>query len=186
MPPAPPTHQALPQWVDARKFAYQGVHLDGEVQLALLPRLNKTVLDSVRPVHAALDFSVDEQRHRLVSGPVNTRLSVICQRCLQPMEIEVDAELSVAVVAGEDEAQHLPRHLEPWLVTDPEGQADLYEVIEDELLLSLPMVAYHEHQCIDESLYSSGTPDPDHAGVEDRNNPFQVLNKLKSNGPKGR
>ena len=48
---------------------------------------------------------------------------------------------------------------------------------EEELLLNLPPVAYHEELCINEKLFSSGEP----VVVEqERKNPFQVLEQLKS------
>lgn len=178
MPLAPSSQQALPQWVDARKFAYQGVQIEGDIDLNLLPRLAKAVSGGAAPVHANLQFDLDESRHRIVTGQIFAGLSVICQRCLQPMDIAVDADLSVAIVATEEKAQQLPKHLEPWLLTE-EGVADLYEVIEDELLLSLPMVAYHDHQCLEKELYSTGTVQEETPIERGKDNPFAVLGVLK-------
>jgi len=179
MPLAPSSQQALPQWVDARKFAYQGVQIEGDIDLKSLPRLATAVVGGAEPVHAALQFALDPARHRVVTGHITAALSVTCQRCLQPMAITVDADLSVAIVATEEKAQQLPKHLEPWLLPDVEEMADLYEVIEDELLLSMPMVAYHDHQCLDKSLYSTGTVQEEKPAESKKHNPFAVLGALK-------
>jgi len=49
-------------------------------------------------------------------------------------------------------------------------------MIEEELLLSLPAVAYHSEPCLDSKLYSSGKP----VEVKETKNPFKVLEQLKS------
>ena len=63
-------------------------------------------------------------------------------------------------------------------ISDDDRAHVLERLIEEELLLALPMVAYHEHACVDASLYSSGE------SVEDEQeqqapNPFKVLEQLK-------
>jgi uncharacterized protein len=56
-----------------------------------------------------------------------------------------------------------------------EGQVDLYAMVEDELLLSLPAVAYHQEACVGPALFSSGEPVNEKQGK----NPFQILEQLK-------
>ncbi len=74
----------------------------------------------------------------------------------------------------EEHALALPEYLDPWIVG--EGAADFYEMIEDEMLLSLPAVAYHREPCINSKLFESGKP----VEVKKEKNPFQVLEQLKS------
>ena len=63
----------------------------------------------------------------------------------------------------------------------------MYQVIEDELIISLPMVAYHDHSCIASYLLDNETPSgEDKVAAEQRKlgqtkaNPFQVLEQLKA------
>ncbi|GAB1257330.1 23S rRNA accumulation protein YceD [Aurantivibrio plasticivorans] len=174
-----PKLQALPRWVDARKFAYQGVEMEGFIARDQLSRLADAVVQVVQPVHAKLQFSVDDSRHRIVSGEVNVEVEVTCQRCMESVPLSIQGQLLVGVVASEDEAKQLPRDIEPWLLADVEGNCDLYEVIEDELLLDLPMVSYHDYQCIDDSLYSSGDEVVEEK-AEEKPSPFDVLKNLKN------
>jgi len=165
--------------VDARKFAQQRVQLEGHISPEHLPRLVQAVSRIDTPVHARLEFGRDESGYRTVMGPLQATLTMTCQRCMGETEVEIHSQLAVAVVASDAESKALPRSLEPWVIDREEAEADLYAVVEDELLLDLPMVAYHDYQCIDEEMYSSGDATSAAAQEEGRRNPFQVLEQLK-------
>ncbi len=94
----------------------------------------------------------------------------VCQRCLGTLTVALEAPIAVGVVQDIAAEQRLPRRLDPWIVTDEEG--DLFDLAEEELLLALPIVALHE----DESCHAS----PVVAGDAGNNrNPFRVLAELK-------
>ncbi|MGI1678026.1 MAG: YceD family protein [Cellvibrionaceae bacterium] len=176
------THnQFLPQSVDARKFAHQGVDLGGELKLERLIRFQEAIVASISPLVAELRFDLDASRHRVLTGTIKGEVSVICQRCMQPMTFCINTRLAIGIVSTEEAIKQLPKGLEPWLVDSEDGSADLYEVLEDELLLALPMVAYHEEQCVDKALYSSGVDDLEDREVPKKSkvNPFSVLEGLK-------
>src|SRR5690606_35699247 len=103
------------------------------------------------------------------------------QRCLTPVSKPVECDISLAIVWTEEEAKALPKHLDPWIVE--EISADFFEMVEEELLLSLPPVAYHEEQCVDPELFQSGEPV---VVKHEKKNPFQVLEQLKSSPKKKR
>lgn len=177
--PGPPPIKQLPRWVDSRKFAYHHVELAGQVPEDKLPRLQQAVSSVETPVSAEVRFAIDESGYRTVTGPLRVRVKVVCQRCMGEMDVEVASELGVAIVANDDEAKQMPKSLEPWVVSREESEADLYAVIEDELLLDLPMVVYHDYQCIDEQMYSAGDAPGAEAKEEGKPNPFQILEQLK-------
>lgn len=163
----------LPRLVDPRKFAQQGLSLNGIIVLSGLTRLAELSLDDSAEVEVALDFGVDEQRHRLISGTASCVLTLTCQRCLEPVNIPVDAVLNLAVVWDEERAGQLPKSLDPLILG--EGPADIYTIIEDELLLNLPIASYHGEDCVERTSF--GDDAEDEAEVAD--NPFQVLEQLK-------
>jgi uncharacterized protein len=82
-------------------------------------------------------------------------------------------------VRDEENARHLPGSYDPWILT--EEQADLYAVLEEEILLNLPYVAYHDTPCgtalmpVEKLQAEQLKPDV----VSDKPNPFQVLKQLK-------
>lgn len=167
--------RVLPPVVDARKLAQQGVELHGIVPAHKLDRLADLASDSSEPVTVVLHFGLDEERHSVVTGKLTGKVKSQCQRCLDDVELAVDCDVNVAIVSGQEQAKALPKRFDPWLVAG--GEADLYGLIEEEILLSLPMVAYHPDPCLDQGLYSTGEPEIEESGSDD--NPFSVLEQLK-------
>lgn len=174
----PPLNKRIPRRVAARKFAHQDVVLEGEIAGQDLGRLAQAVESIDAPVATWLHFGIDESGFRTLTGSVRAVVDLNCQRCMQPMAVEIESELAVSMVVSDEEARQLPKHLEPWLIDRDEVEADLYAVVEDELLLALPMVVYHDYPCIDENLYSSGEA-TESAAPESKPNPFQMLEQLK-------
>jgi uncharacterized protein len=164
----------LPKQGDPRKFAQQGISLDGTVAVSALPRLVEAVQDSSGDIQVDLVFGISVEKKKMVTGCATGELTLICQRCLTSVKVPVTSNISLAVVWDEEQAEALPEYLDPWIVG--EGAADLYDMVEEEMLLSLPAVAYHEELCIDSKLLVSGKP----VEVKKTKNPFQVLEQLKS------
>lgn len=167
---------ALPKVADARKFAQQRIELAGFVAISELPRLQQVVVDDSTRVEVKLSFGQDEQRRKLLTGSAEGAVILTCQRCLEPVTVPVACDIALAIVWDEEQAANLPKSLDPWIVAE-EGASDLYQMVEEELLLALPAVAYHSHMCVPEALYSSG--DGEVEAKTDKQNPFQVLEQLK-------
>jgi uncharacterized protein len=66
---------------------------------------------------------------------------LVCQRCLEPLEVGVQATTQVGLVAAEPDVSRVPEELEPVLA--PEGRISVGELVEEELLLTLPIVPLH-------------------------------------------
>ncbi|MEW6764774.1 MAG: YceD family protein [Pseudomonadota bacterium] len=158
------------QWqqpLDVRGLVRQGVSLEGELSTSEMPRLNGIILNDA-PVQFSLVFGKDEEGRAVVEGVLKTAVEMICQRCLKPVSIELKPEIGLGVVATEAEARQLPDHLEPLVLSDePVSVADL---IEDEILLALPAVPRHAHQCVAEHR--------EHEGMEKTDNPFAALRDM--------
>ena len=168
--------QRLPQHINPRKLAAQGVELAGNISVSELPTLSQAAYCS-GDARARLDFCIDDDGRLAVTGRVEMELALQCQRCMQPTELRlVEALIQVALVRDEEAAKQLPKAFDPWVVE--EEDIDLYRYIEEELLLSLPVVAYHEVACVDETLYSWG--DTEQSEHVQRDNPFSVLADLKA------
>jgi uncharacterized protein len=168
-----PSLKPLPKQGDPRKFAQQGISLDGFVPVAELPRLAESLQETTGEIQVDLAFGISVEKKKIVTGHASAELTLVCQRCLENVKVPVKSDISLGIVWDEEGAEALPEYLDPWITG--EGIADLYDMIEVELLLSLPKVAYHEELCVDRQLFTSGKP------VEVKKpNPFQVLEQLKS------
>ena len=162
----------LPKCFDARKACVKELELSGLVKASALPRLASVVSCEDTTISASLRFLRDEQRRFVVSAEVAGEVGVRCERCLEIMPLEVKAQSTLMLCSSDEQAQQCPIQYEPLVYTGEE--LGLYEVIEEELLLALPVAPMHEAMCVE------ALPDVE-AGpiVEDRKpNPFAVLANL--------
>ena len=99
-----------------------------------------------------------------------------CQRCMGTVQTPLAVDQWYRFVATEEIAMaEDDESEEDLLVLEP--QFDLLAVLEDELLMALPLVPMHEH-CPVAPVLSAGTlEEPDEAG--EKPNPFAVLAQLK-------
>jgi uncharacterized protein len=168
----------LPRQIDPRKFAQQGIEIVGSVDLSTLTRVKELLFSDKGDVEAELSFDIGEQRILYVAGKIKANVENVCQRCLEAVPVSVNCELNLAIQWEDSDLDRLPSRFEPWIVA--EGQADVYQIIEDEILLSLPIVSYHEEECIPHSLFSSGEADTQKViDAGPSTNPFTALQGLK-------
>lgn len=141
-----------------------------------MPRLIEALQDSEGNVAVSLEFGTDEEGLRFMRGRVQGEVTLLCQRCLEPMQQQIDNSFALALVRSETEADALPSHYEPLLL---DGKPlFLRDVIEDEMLLALPIVPRHPKQeC--EARLESGEAETEQDGGE-RVNPFASLAELKT------
>jgi len=170
----------LPEFADLLRYADQRILLEGEIELGKMPRLLSSLTSSEGSVKVSLEFGVDEQRIRFMRGAISTDLLLCCQRCMEPVEYPVAIEIAFALVKGEAEAERLPEGYEPYIV--PEELPALAEIVEDELILALPIVARHEGEtvCAPQRHSTDDNVEPQQVAEQDeRENPFAILSGLK-------
>lgn len=158
----------LPRHVNPRKLAFHGAVLEGSVPSDNLSRL-LGLSEKVENLIARLAFKVDEQGRQIVSGTISVAIELQCQRCLKSVTHHLNSAFDVAVIREEADAEQLSTKLDPWIVA-VEDEGDLYHLIEEEILLSVPLVPMHAEFCVDEKLYSSET---ELESTDD--NPFSIL-----------
>jgi len=108
---------------------------------------------------------------------VEADVSVTCQRCLEPMPAHLTSDNTLAVVWTDEQAAHLPRHLDPLIVA--QDACNLWELVEDELILAMPPFSYHDTQECKERIAGFSDAAPEGSAAEDKPNPFNVLAQLK-------
>ncbi len=166
----------LPRFLDPRKLADQGGTIRGDISVGELPRLREFRESQQENVAVDLAFCRDEEGHHCVHGSVATRLVVQCQRCLEPLTLDLDARVTLALAWGDDQMKALPSEYDPWLINA--DQMPLADLLEEEILLALPAVAVHEH--CPHGLMEENAEDPSEDETEtEKENPFAVLAQLK-------
>jgi uncharacterized protein len=170
--------EPLPITLDVRKAAARGVSVSGTLKPSNLPRFHALLAAEDGAIRAILSFSRDEERRHVIQVEFEATVSVTCQRCLQPMPLDMDGENTLAIIWNDDQAKHLPRHLDPLIVTE-EG-CNLWELVEDELILALPAFSYHDTENCKEILSGFNRPATEEETGAAKPNPFDVLAQLKS------
>jgi len=166
---------SLPKTLDPFKFADQNKILEGHIAIHLMSRLAEMLVDSTGVVDIELEFDRDEQNLRILKGKLSATVNLMCQRCLKPVEKLIQSDFQLGIVMTDEQAQNLPRYYEPLLVEHGE-RLEIQDVIEEELILSLPMFAYHD------DCEANSYPEADEeviAAEEEKINPFDVLASLK-------
>ena len=164
----------LSPFLEPRKLADQEAEIKGQTTVSRLPRLAEFRHSQDEIVEAVLRFSRDEERRQCLEGTVTTELQLTCQRCLEPVQTAIKANVSLAMVYNEEQIKALPEHLDPWLVTDE--RIIVSDLLAEELLLALPLVAMHE-QC---PTVLPQSAEPAAAVESKRDNPFAALAQIKS------
>jgi uncharacterized protein len=130
--------------VDSIAFARESGELRAIVDVIALARLQDALFDQSGAIAYHLAGHVDRDGKPLLRLALGGDLVLRCQRCLGPVRFRLDAVRNfVLVPAGQplsdpaDEAQDTEQlHADPKL--------DVVGLVEDEVILGLPMVAGHE------------------------------------------
>ncbi len=174
---APMLTSQLPSRVEPYKLAARRERLEGLVALDKLPRLAEEAGDQTGDCHVVLEFGVDAQGRREIRGHLQATLALACRRCLVPLNQDVSSEFLLGMISDEALAAELPASHEPVLVENE--QLDLLTVVEDELILSLPQVVYHDEADCHVSADQLVSKTDGEAQAAPATNPFAVLNVLK-------
>lgn len=168
--------QQLPKEIDPFKLAYNGIELEGEIPVAKMARLAESLYSTDGTVKVKMHFDIDSTGTPFLQGHFETSLSLICERCLAPMQIDLDVDSLLALVKSELKVEGLAEQYEPWLL-DTDEPVDPAVVVEDELILALPLVPRHDEDCLPKEAWYSGEQERE---VEKPTSPFEVLSVLKS------
>ncbi|MTZ12438.1 metal-binding protein [Pseudomonas sp. JL972] len=165
----------IPPHIDPRKLADRAASLQGELNLSQLQRLAESLEDDQGVVRASFAFGRDEQRTVVIHSQLDVDVKMICQRCLEPVVLPIHSECDYAVVNEGASSQHLPKGYD--VLEVGEDPLDLLALVEDELLLALPIVPLHDPE-ICQPPVGPDEPEPSEDEVT-RSNPFSVLAQLK-------
>lgn len=165
----------FPDWIDPHRAAQGEREFAGRVPVTWLKRL-QDLLDAPS-ADETIDFQLrvwrDKQGHPRLDLALEGAVPLTCQRTLERFLFPIDARSDLTVIDSEAELTALPDDAEPKLC--PEGRLELVDLIEDELLLQLPVVPVSPDS---EPVIRAGDPlvEP---GPEEVSSPFAALEELK-------
>lgn len=177
--------QHEPLRLDVASFATEGGALSGQWPGAELSRLAESQSPPQDVALPQVQWQAQGERRAVTGGEAelwlalsaDTRVWLTCQRCLQPFEVPLGLARRIRFVRGEAQAEALDADSEEDVLA-LSRTLDLRELVEDELLLALPLVP--RHGTCPQPLPMSAGDEPEAGETAARENPFAVLKSLKA------
>ena len=161
---------ALPETVDAWRMVAARRTFEGSIPFREMPRLRDALASVDGSVRYEIEFGRDEMQVAYVGLKLDAALPLTCQRSLEAYEEQVSIDERLGLISKESEEAALPPGYEP-LLTET-GEINLADVVEDELILALPVVPMKPGLEEKEHVFTAAPPGG--AG-----NPFAALANLK-------
>jgi len=167
---------SLPQHINMLRLTEQAANFKGSLLIKDMQRLAPSLYNSDQgevTVNLALD--ADEEGTWFCRVQLKTTVLVQCQRCMEPFSYEIISDFLHGIVNSESEAEELSERYEPVILR--EGMLVVQDMIEDELILKMPIVPMHaDAECKVKLPLKDSTWDE---VEEDGQNPFHILKLLK-------
>lgn len=167
----------LPKNIAFDKWADIGFTWQGNVPVTDLPRLAEQVMaDEMLTVALTL---TQQDKILWLNYDIKAVLSVACQRCLDPMPVDVSGNYRMAILESENKIGYLNALDETVdyvlldeICPDDKKMLPVADMLEDELLLAIPLSPRHD----DCDMHTDSVGD---VADEPAENPFAVLGQLK-------
>lgn len=167
------------RFIDTAEFSRLGAELGGQALLSGLTRFCEGLPSQSAESHVSWSL----KGWRTPGGQAFLQVALkalpvlVCQRCLEPFEFEVDVASQVELVTRESDLDDEEADEDAPERILGSRRFDVLSFIEDELILAVPFVPRHE--VCPGALPASEAEIP--AGQEKRPSPFLVLAQLKQN-----
>jgi uncharacterized protein len=167
--------------LDVKAFAKAQMHLEGDTPVLEFERLVEDCMGEAAghvawSAQGAIEPDASGKEAAWLHLEAKATVPLTCQRCLHPVPVALLIEQDFRFVADEATALAEDDESEEDLLVLEDG-FDLMALIEDELLMSLPLVPMHP-ACLSEQAPTS--KEEEAILAEAKPNPFAVLASLKT------
>ena len=176
----------FPSQIEPFKWAEQGFTWSGTLPLSRFARIAREAVGSIDDQLINIDCKLPmDIYHRIVwlDGHTEAKVPMVCQRCLGPVEIELVSDFHLALIDDESLIERLDEDADFIVLGESESSkkgdfdapalVDLLALLEDELLLLMPLSPKHD------ACEHKHQPTIQDVVEEKRDNPFDVLASLK-------
>jgi uncharacterized protein len=160
----------LPEQIDPWRLARLHQIVRGTLPLAAMSRLCDSVVAVQGQAQVHWVFGIDREQRFFIHGEIEAEVMMQCQRCLHTMALPLKAHTRLGILKPGQPDDDLPPEWEPLFVE--QVPLLLRDLIEDELLLALPLAPHHA--VCPHNVYTN----EESAAIP---NPFAVLAQLKKN-----
>jgi uncharacterized protein len=161
--------QGIPEQIKLFKFASKELIFSQKYQLRDLPRIGKLVSNLDELVSVDLSFKLEKSNIPCIIGEIELKVAMTCQRCLEDVMISLNPQFKLAFLQNEEQGNELDSSYETVLNSNEEFST--IEFITDEVLISIPMIPMHSHECLTYKDIKS-------IEQQERESPFAILKNL--------
>lgn len=172
----------IPISIEPAKAANKRMTYDGIIAKGTLRRLVDFADVVGEHVMTTIECGIDPQQLVVIRGSAKADLELVCQRCGQGIPTHVETEFVYTPIRpNADESEEPIPEAYDEIELNEFGEINLIELVEDELILALPIVAMHDPEACsvkaEDMTFGKLAPE---ATEEKKSNPFDVLKQLKS------
>ena len=167
----------LPLRFDPVLFAKRGRQFAGKLPVQDMPRIMELAPNSDSDFNVTMEFSTSSLQFPMVKGTIEGEVVQSCQRCMGDAAVPISGEFQLLLIS--------PDSLE---LASEEGH-EIFEydgqyittasLVEDEIILSMPIVAKHTDVEKCESNVKQWMHEFDEVPTDKKENPFAKLKDLK-------
>ena len=167
----------LPLRFDPVLFAKRGRQFVGNIPVHDLPRIMEVAPKSDSEFHVSMTFSMSSLQFPMVKGTIDGEIVQLCQRCMSNASIPVHSQFQLILVTPDlverasEEGHEIFEYTGQFIGTA--------ELIEDEIILSMPIVAKHADVDDCETTVKQWMHEFDEVPADKKENPFAKLKDLK-------
>ena len=165
----------LPITINPSRSAQRRLVCEGVFKLADMTRLLAECESRSEHVKVSVKFDVDERGLTVMSGTGSTLVALTCQRCNEDFEQLLEVEYTFSPAKNDEAAEKIPSYYDI-VELDENGEVNLRELVEEEFLLSIPLIPRHNIQDCSASADSVWGELPEEL---EKPNPFDVLKQFK-------
>lgn len=154
-----------------KKVDYSGYYSPERVLFVV-----ESVVSIDSDVTTELLFAIDNQHLVVIKSDSDVDVTLKCERCGKNFNQHVHVTYCFSPVIDDERITLLPEKYEP-VIIDQFGEIDLLAMIEDEIILSLPVIPFHNSkrcEVSDADIVFGELPNE-----AEKPNPFAVLASLK-------
>lgn len=163
----------LPPLLDVWRMVANQRRFEGSLPLAQMPRLAGVLADAEGDCRYVVEFYRDPLKLDVMHIQLNTVFHLICQRTLERFALPVEIDQRLGLISDEAQEASLPEDMEAVMI-EGHGEVSPAQLIEDELLLAVPLVPVNPDASDLDPKWSG-----DEAVEEEKSSPFAALKALK-------
>lgn len=167
-------------YTDVYELSRLGQTLAGNVKLSDMKRLTDVLVSDDGFIQYKITGIVGDKGWPGAIMELKGVLWLECNRCFKPMSFDLEREVVFRFVKDEEEADSIPiEEDDDTEVVVGSQKLNLLNWIEEEVLLSVPLIPMHEGECSTVLAEQNQAEDQAVEAAVKQNNPFAKLKELK-------